>query len=160
MENYLLKAQQIAEMDGLAKTHFLNPNARRLNKSLGDMAGLKGLGFHLIEVPPGCDSTELHAHLYEDECIYVLSGNAEVDYGDRSDAIASGDFIGFPAGGPAHRMRNTGAEPLVCLVVGQRLAHEVVDYPARGKRLYANAGQPWQLVDHADIAYPQAGRKR
>ncbi|SDZ13910.1 hypothetical protein SAMN05444004_106188 [Jannaschia faecimaris] len=50
---YLLRAADIAAMQGLAKTHFLNPRARRINKSLGDATGLTGLGIHLIEVAPG-----------------------------------------------------------------------------------------------------------
>ncbi|MEM7710776.1 MAG: cupin, partial [Pseudomonadota bacterium] len=49
----LLRAAEIAAMAGLAKTHFLNPQAKRLNKSLGDAVGLTGLGIHLIEVQPG-----------------------------------------------------------------------------------------------------------
>ena len=69
---YLVKAAEIAAMEGLAKTHFLNPNARRINKSLGDLTGLTGLGFHLIEVEPGCETTEHHLHHQEDECVYVL----------------------------------------------------------------------------------------
>ena len=36
---------------------------------------------------------------------------------------------------------NDGTEPLVCLVIGQRLAQDVVDYPRTGKRLYRNSGQ-------------------
>ena len=64
---YIVRAAEIAGMEGLTKTHFLNPNARRLNKSLGDATGLTGLGFHIIEVEPGCETTEHHVHHHEDE---------------------------------------------------------------------------------------------
>jgi uncharacterized cupin superfamily protein len=47
-------------------------------------------------------------------------------------------------------MVNDGDEPLVCLVIGQRLAQDVGDYPRLGKRLYRNSGE-WNLVDHTDI---------
>ena len=77
-DTYLVTAEQIAAMPGLDKTHFLNPGARRINKSLGDVAGLTGLGFHLIEVAPGAQTTEYHVHHHEDECVFVLSGQATV----------------------------------------------------------------------------------
>lgn len=159
MEKYIVTAAEINAFAGLDKMHFLNPQAQRNNKSLGDLVGLSGLGVHLIEVPPGSATSELHRHECEDEATYVLSGEAEVTIGDESFAVAAGDFIGYRAGGLPHTMKNTGSEPLRCLVVGQRLAHEVVDYPALEKRLYINPGQPWQLVDLQHIQYPQAGKK-
>ena len=48
-------------------------------------------------------------------------------------------------------------EPLRCIVVGERLAHDVGDYPRLGKRIYRNDGEPWELVDHADIESPGPG---
>lgn len=70
--------------------------------------------------------------------------------GDDEHPIGPGDFIAYPAGGPAHEMINDGDEDLVCLVIGQRLAQDVTDYPRKGKRLYRNSGR-WDLVDHDDI---------
>ena len=159
-DTYLLRKAEIEAMDGLAKTHFLNDNARRTNKSLGDATGLTGLGFHLIEVEPGRESTELHAHRFEDECVYVLSGSGLATIGEEEHAIGEGDFVGYRAGGLAHRLVATGPVPLRCLVVGQRLAHDVGDYPRLGKRLYRNDGEPWELVDHDDVSYPSGGAKR
>lgn len=124
---HVLKAADSAAVEGTPKVHFPNPNARRINKSLGDRTGLRGLGFHLIEVPPGCESTEYHRHHHEEECTFILSGPGEVRIGDDVMPIGPGDFIGYPAGGPAHTMRNTGAEALRCIVVGQRLDHDVGD---------------------------------
>jgi uncharacterized cupin superfamily protein len=110
-ETYLLTAAQIKAMEGVQKTHFLNPNAKRVNKSLGDATGLTGLGVHLIEVQPGHETTETHAHHHEDECVYVLSGNATAVIGEQRHAIGPGDFIGYRAGGQAHTILNTGAKP-------------------------------------------------
>ncbi|CTQ50301.1 cupin domain-containing protein [Jannaschia donghaensis] len=157
---YLLRAADIAAMEGLAKIHFLNPRARRENRSLGDATDLSGLGVHLIDVAPGDLSTEHHVHHFEDEAVYVLDGQGTAHIGDASEAIGPGDFLGYRAGGAAHSIENTGEGPLRLLVIGQRLAHDVGDYPRLGKRLYRNAGQPWDLVDHADIAGTGgAGRK-
>ncbi len=155
----IYSAAEIDEMVGLDKTHYLNEDARRSNKSLGDLAGLTGIGFHIIEVQPGCESTEFHLHHYEDECVYVLQGEALVTIAQTQTAVAAGAFIGYRAGGSAHTMKNTGSSVLKCIVVGQRLAHEVVDYPHKKVRLYNNRGKPWDLVNVADISHPQAGKK-
>ena len=74
MSKYIIRKDEIAEMEGEEKIHFLNPNAVRLNKSLGDLSGITGFGFHIIEVEPGRESTEYHIHKFEDECVYILEG--------------------------------------------------------------------------------------
>ncbi len=147
MSEYLLKAADIAAMAGTAKTHFRNPNAQRINKSLGDATGLTGMGVHLIEVEPGRETTEYHLHYYEDEAVYVLDGTATATIGDEDFEIGPGDFIGYRAGGLAHTIVNTGTDVFRCLVMGQRLAHDVGDYPRQGKRLFRQPDMPWQLVD-------------
>ncbi len=148
---YLLKKEEIASLEGMKKAHFLNSNAKRINKSLGDLTGLSGFGFHLIEVEPGHETTERHRHHHEDECVFVLSGTATAYIGDESFEISAGDFIGYRKGGLAHSIKNTGRETLRCIVVGDRLAHDVVDYPRLEKRLYRNAGMAWNLVDRDQI---------
>lgn len=147
-DTYILTKRDIDGMEGTPKTHFLNDNAKRLNKSLGDATGLTGLGIHLIEVAPGCDTTEHHVHHHEDECVYVLSGHATAYIGDVPHDIGPGDFIGYRKGGEAHSITNTGDELFRCIVVGQRLPHDVGDYIRLKKRIYRNEGVPWSLVDH------------
>jgi len=159
MDKYLLTREEIDAYEGVEKVHFLNPNARRVNKSLGNLTGLEHIGFHIIEVPPGCESTELHMHYFEEECVYVLEGSAEATIGDEKHPVKAGDFIGYRAGGVAHKLANTGDSTLRCIVVGQRLAHDVGDYPAKGKRVYRNDGMKWNLVDFGDIQEPVAGKK-
>ena len=157
---YLVTAEEIAAMEGLDKTHFLNPNAVRINKSLGDLTGLTGLGFHIIEVQPGHETTEYHVHHHEDECIYVLSGAATATLGEETFEIKAGDFVGYRKGGLAHTVVNTGTEVFRCIVVGERLAHDVGDYPRQGKRIYRHAGLAPNLVDHTAIAKPTMGAKK
>lgn len=153
--SYILTRAQIDSMEGVTKVHFLNPNGRRINKSLGDATGLTGFGIHQIEVPVGADSTEYHRHHHEDECVYVLSGRAQLTLDEERFELGPGDFVGLPAGGPAHVLHNPGPELLRCLVVGERLAHDVGDYPRLGKRLYRNDGV-WNLVDHSAIVDAKA----
>ena len=155
---YIVRKNEVEEMKGLAKTHFLNQNARRINKSLGDLAGLKNLGFHIIEVLPGYESTEYHLHHFEDECVYILSGNATVTIDETDYEVSTGDFIGYPAGGLPHTMKNTGSEVLRCIVVGQRLPYDIGDYHRLGKRLYRN-GKSSDLVDLKNISNPSVGKK-
>lgn len=145
-----LSAKQIAAMPSIRRVHQLNAAAIREDKSLGDETGLKNIGIHLITIAAGDKSTEFHSHKYEDEAIYVLSGHGTEAIGNETYKIGPGDFIGLPAGGPAHETINDGSEPLVCLVIGQRLPQDVVDYPHKGKRLYRNSGQR-DMIDIAQI---------
>ena len=145
-----LSAKQIAAMPSIRRVHQLNAAAIRGDKSLGDETGLKNIGIHLITIAAGDKSTEFHSHKYEDEAIYVLSGHGTEAIGNETYKIGPGDFIGLPAGGPAHETINDGSEPLVCLVIGQRLPQDVVDYPHKGKRLYRNSGQR-DMIDIAQI---------
>ncbi len=150
----LLSASTIASMPGTQKAHFLNSEARRLNKSLGDATGLQRLGIHWVEVPPGSLSTEQHRHFCEEEAVYVLAGTGILELDDDALPISEGDFVGLPAGGPAHAFRCSGDVPLRLLVVGQRLKNDVADFPRLKKRLYRNDGK-WDLVEHSAIIDPK-----
>ena len=154
---YIIRKNEIETMKGLAKTHYLNENAKRINKSLGDLVGLKNLGFHIIEVLPGFESTEYHAHYFEDECVYILDGDATVTIDEIDYEVGAGDFIGYPANGLPHTMKNTGSEVLRCIVVGQKLTCDIADYPRLGKRLYRHDTN--DLVDTANIVNPNMGKK-
>ena len=112
----------------------------------------------IIEVLPGYESTEYHVHSCEDECVFILSGEATVTIDETDYKVSAGDFVGYPAGGLPHTMKNTGVAVLRCIVVGQRLNYDVGDYPRLGKRLY-RYGQSQDLVDLNNISNPSLGRK-
>ena len=155
MDKYLVTKEEIENLEGTQKTHFLNAKAKRNNKSLGDLTGLKGLGFHIIEIQPGDESTEFHKHYYEDECLYILEGTATAYIGKDAFEVKAGDFLDYRAGGEAHSLTNSGNEILKCIVVGQRLDHDVGDYPKLNKRLYRNQDMSWNLVDIEGIVEPK-----
>ena len=146
----LLTAAAIEAMAAQHKVHSLNPNAVRSAKSLGDAVGLTQLGVHLVTVMPGHDSTEYHRHLYEEEFVYLLSGRGTAQINGQTFEVAAGDFLGFSRNGVAHGLSNTGTEPMVCLVAGQRLEQDVCDYPHQNKRLYINGAQE-DMVDTRHI---------
>lgn len=80
--------------------------------------------------------------------------------GEERFRVKSGDFLGYRAGGEAHTLKNTGASVLRCIVVGQRLDHDVRDYPKKEKRIYRNCGLEWNLVSLEHIDEPKAGTKK
>ncbi len=159
MDKYLISKEEIEQYEGIEKTHFLNKKARRVNKSLGDLGGLSGFGFHIIELEPGALSTEQHVHYHEDECVYVLEGEATAVIGEEQHPIKAGDFIAYRAGGKSHLIINTSTSTLKCIVVGQRLDHDVADYTQLNKRIYRNKGLNWNVVDIKHIDEPIGGKK-
>ena len=51
------------------------------------------IGFHIIEVQPGHESTECHKHYFEDECVYILEGEAQAQIGDDNFSVKVGDYV-------------------------------------------------------------------
>jgi uncharacterized cupin superfamily protein len=149
-EKYIVTAEEIEDLEGLKKTHFLNPNGARTDKSLGDMVGLKNIAFHLSKVDANTESAVYHRHIYEEECVYIIAGQATVIVDENQYSVKAGDFIGYPANGKPHTMINSGNEELICIVVGHRSAQDVVEYPKQGKKMYKHHGQ-WDLVDTNSI---------
>jgi len=151
---YFVPADQISATKPENKSHFLNANARRKELSLGKLTGLTEFDFALVEVEPGDESSEHHMHHHEDECLFVLEGEATARIGAESHTVKSGDFIGYRKGGLAHSIKNTGDAIFRCIVVSQRKDHDVSDYPRCGKRLFRNRGLTWNLVDIGVIDRP------
>jgi len=120
--------------------HFLNPEAIRYTRSLGDACGLATIGVHLVRLKPGDDSTEYHFHHQDEEWVYILSGRGVAEIGRKKYKIGAGDFMGFVAGSEPHAMRNPFKTDLVYLVGGNRWPMDVCDYPRIGKRRYRMNG--------------------
>ncbi len=69
--------------------------------------------------------------------MYVLSGRGTAEIGKDEEAIGPGDFLGFPARGPAHHVRNASGEELIYVHGGDawsRSTIEIVDFPQLGLR--------------------------
>ncbi len=141
-----LPAAAITDLPEISFVHPLDANAIRHTRTLSETAGLRNLGVHLVRIEPGHATTEYHLHRAEEEFLYVLAGRGVATIDGRDIEVGPGDFLGFPADGPAHVMRNDGPDDLVYLMAGQRLSSDVVDYPRRGKRLLKVLGHH-QMVD-------------
>lgn len=82
-----------------------------------ETAGARGLCLHTVVIPPG-GRAKAHLHEHHESAIYLVSGEAEVWWGEglaRHDVLAAGDFVHIPAGVP-HLPGNPGAEPAVAVV--------------------------------------------
>ena len=147
----LITRDEIEKIPVERKEHFLNGNAQVTNRSLGDLAGITGFGFHILEVEPGRDTTEFHFHHTEDECVFILTGQGCARCGDETFTVSDGDFIGYRRGGVAHTITNPGDTMMRCIVVGQRQESDVVDFPDQKKRMFRAPDHAWKVVDYADL---------
>jgi quercetin 2,3-dioxygenase len=98
---------------------------------------LKRVSVGRAAVPAGRESFVKHVHHHDEEWMYVLSGRGVAQLGDREEPIAPGDFLGFPAGEPAHCVRASEDGELVYLLGGDawsRSSIEIVDFPELGLR--------------------------
>jgi uncharacterized cupin superfamily protein len=131
----LVRAADRAAMPEESFRHPLNPRSELHGYALSRKAGLSRVGLSLLRVPPGKESFVYHSHETEEEFCWILSGRAVAEVGDESFEVGPGDFLGFPANGPAHHLRNDGPEELVYLSGGEIREVEIADFPRLGKRL-------------------------
>jgi len=129
----LWKAEEIAAR-GKLFTQRLNPNSEFIGAGLSRMAGMSRAHVTLARLPAGKDSFAYHAHMMEEEWVYILSGRgvAEID-GERHE-VGPGDFMGFPTPSVPHLLKNPYEEELVYLMGGEDKLLDVLDYPTLGKR--------------------------
>jgi uncharacterized cupin superfamily protein len=128
--------------------HSENPRSEVHVVPLSRPAGLTHVAVNLARVPAGRESYVFHLHHAQEEWMYVLSGRGIAEVGEAEHEVGPGDFLGFPAGGPAHHLRNPSGEDLVYLAGGDASGGvEVVDYPRAGKR------KVW-LSSRRTVVYP------
>ncbi len=144
---HLVRTSQLEGHDELHISHPLNDRSEVFMTRLSDPTGLTHLGISLARVPPGKESFALHAHSVQEEWIYVVSGRGHVQLDDELVPIETGDFLGFPAGGPAHLVRNTSEEQLVYLQGGDRREGDRGRFPDLGKVAYQHDDGHMALID-------------
>jgi uncharacterized RmlC-like cupin family protein len=82
-----------------------------------ESVGAQGLCMHLLSIPPGARA-RAHLHQQHETAIYVLSGVAEMWYGERLEqhcVIRAGELLYIPAGMP-HLPFNPYDEPATAVL--------------------------------------------
>jgi uncharacterized cupin superfamily protein len=103
--------------------------AGRIKRALGDPFGLSQFGVNLVEMPPGCWSSQRHWHSHEDEFVYVVSGELVLVTDAGEQPMGPGMVAGFPAGrADGHHLINRSDRPAVYLEVGTRIAEDETVY--------------------------------
>ena len=137
---FLWKADELATQER-AFAQRLNPNLYLLRTGLARLAGLKRARVSLGRVPPGKDSFAYHAHMIEEEWVYILSGRGIADIDGKEYDVGPGDFMAFPSPDVAHLLRNPFQTDLVYLMGGEAVPLDVLDYPTLGKRFLLLYGE-------------------
>jgi uncharacterized cupin superfamily protein len=150
VERHLVRASAARELPEFPFSHPLNPESEIHIRMLAAPTGLERVGVNIGRVPPGKESFVYHSHEFNEEFLYVISGRGVVEIGEQEFEVGPGDFMGFPAPGPAHQMRNPFDEELVYLMGGERRGFEVGLFPRHKKRLVSVRNSA-TLVDDAAL---------
>ena len=113
----------------------------RTKHPLGDLYGLTNFGVNLTNLAPGAASSLRHAHLLQDEFVYVIAGTPTLYTDSGGTVLRPGMCVGFKAGdGQAHCFRNESAAEVVLLEVGDRTPGDAATYPDDDLRARVEAG--------------------
>ena len=112
-------------------------------RKLAAAAGGSSLGCSLTEVPPGKTAWPFHAHLGNEEAIYVLEGHATLRLGEERLPLGPGDYVALPArADAAHQVINTSQATFRYLAISTMNPTDVVVYPDSKKHGIFAGGAP------------------
>lgn len=112
--------------------------------ALTDLRDGHMLGCGAFRVDPGKRAFPKHAHLANDEAIYVVSGTGELTVGEETMQVEAGDFVMLPAGAEyPHVLINNSDAEIVYLCMSTMNAPEVVHYPDSGKLGVLESARKW-----------------
>ena len=92
----------ISHWDAVQARAFAKGELRGSRRRLGPAMGAERAGLSRYEAAPGERPMPLHTHADEEEILFVVRGSGITTDGERSWAIAAGDTVAHPAGGPPH----------------------------------------------------------
>lgn len=128
---------------------FYTQMMKRQKRQLGDLFGLRNFGVNLTRIAPGGASALRHAHVKQDEFVYILEGRPTLVTDAGRTPLEPGMCAGFRAGtGDAHHLLNETDEDVVYLEVGDRTPGDGATYPDDDLAAEAAAGG-WRFV-HKD----------
>src|SRR5215208_1665225 len=83
-----------------------------------ETVGASAIHMQLLTIPPG-GRAKTHKHAAHETAIYVLSGNPEMDYGDRLEQyliVRAGEFLYIPANVPHQPYNVSESEPCIAVI--------------------------------------------
>jgi uncharacterized RmlC-like cupin family protein len=83
-----------------------------------ESAGAQQLCMHLLTIPPG-GRARAHLHENHESAVYVISGEAEMWYGDNLSEhvdVNAGDFLYIPAGVPHLPANRSQTQPCMAVI--------------------------------------------
>jgi uncharacterized cupin superfamily protein len=149
-QSYVLTKSDIDNTTETKHIHQFNENAIRHTVSLSDIVDLTKFGLHLVRVEAGDETTTHHYHEESDEFIYMLSGELSLRFGDAHYQLSAGDFVGFPAYGAPHSMRNDSNADATYLMGGNRPPIDITLYPDIKRKMYNIHGKK-EYVELEDL---------
>ncbi len=109
---------------------FVSRVLKRDKRPLGDLFGLTNFGVNLTRLAPGAESALRHAHMKQDEFVYILEGRPTLVTDAGRTPLKAGMCAGFRAGtGDAHHLVNETDADVVYLEIGDRTPGESATYP-------------------------------
>lgn len=103
-------------------------------RQLGAAAGSRQLGCSHIELPPGQRSWPFHAHMANEEGIFILQGRPMLRLGSGTVSLQPGDYVAFPAGSEyAHQLVNGTEGTTKYLCFSTMVPNDVCLYPDSNK---------------------------
>ena len=109
---------------------FFSRMLKRDKRPLGDLFGLTNFGVNLTRLAPGGESALRHAHVKQDEFVYILQGRPTLVTDAGRTPLEPGMCAGFRAGtGDAHHLVNETDEDVVYLEIGDRTPGDSAAYP-------------------------------
>ena len=104
--------------------------AGRVKRPLGDLFGLTHFGVNLTRLLPGGVSALRHAHIVQDEFVYIIEGRPTLVTNAGRTPLEPGMCAGFKGGtGDAHHLVNETESDVVYLEIGDRLPGDGATYP-------------------------------
>jgi GST-like protein len=158
----VLRAAEIARFE-TGWVQQLNPRSKFSGAPLSRIAGFERVGVSRGRIPPGGEAFAYHAHVREEEWVFIVQGRAKLRVDGEEMELGAGDFAAFPAPQPPHILTNPFGEDCVYLMGGERLAGpDVLAYPELGKAfVLMRDGSRTAFHELGPAAYPfgRAGAK-
>jgi len=102
---------------------------------VGPRTGARKLGCRLTVVPPGKSAWPFHAHVVNEEMIFVIEGEGVLRLAEGEYPLRAGDVAALPPGGMevAHEIINRSRQPLKYWCVSTMEEPDIGLYPDSGK---------------------------